>query len=230
MPVPGQEIRLSLAAFRAAGGVAGGLAGAALIAGVAVAQQIPHTPGQISPYVDPANPPFQLPPGPTDRLDRLYPGPLRPDPIPDRQRPVESPLGAGERPLFRTLPSQTALPRGTLPQGFTMTIRRDGSPAHAGRLARPRQVGERLAACWEPPASGSEVSVRVTFDRTGEVIGGPRVTYVKPGRGADRAAVTHSLERAFARCTPLRFTSDLGSAIAGRPFTIRLVAPQTARP
>lgn len=217
-----------LAALR----VAGGFAAAALLAGVAVAQQIPHTPGQIPPYVDPANPPFQLPPGPTDRLDRLYPGPLRPDPIPDRQTPVESPLGRGERPLFRTLPSQPqgTLPRGTFPQGFTMTIRRDGLPARTGRLVRPRQVGERLAACWEPPASGSEVSVRVTFDRSGEVIGGPRVTYVKPGRGADRAAVARSLEDAIARCTPLRFTSDLGSAIAGRPFTIRLVAPQTARP
>lgn len=227
-------MKFSLAALRVAGGFAAGLP-AVMLAGAAAAQQIPHTPGQIPPYVDPANPPFQLPPGPSDPLDRLYPGPLRPDPIPDRQRPVESPLGAGERPLFRTLPSQTAVPRGTLPQatlpqGFTMTIRRDGPAVAPARLVRPRQVGERLAACWEPPAAGSEVSLRVTFDRSGEVIGGPRVTYVKPGRGADRAAVTRSLEEAIARCTPLRFTSDLGSAIAGRPFTIRLVAPQAARP
>jgi hypothetical protein len=189
-------------------------------AGFAQAQQTPHTPGQIPPYVDPRHPPFHLPPGPTDPLDRLYPGPLRPDPIPDTQTPVPAPYPQGH----------TSRPAGAPPPGFTMTINRDGLSRVSGSLSRPRQIGEQLAACWEPPAPGSEVSVRVSFDRHGEVIGTRRVTYVKPGRGADRAAVTRSLERAFARCLPLRFTADLGSAIAGRPFAFRFIAPDAARP
>jgi hypothetical protein len=196
---------------------------AVLAAGVAQAQQIPHTPGQIPPYVDPNNPPFQLPPGPSDPLDRLYPGPLRPDAVPDRQSPVGTPFQRGDA-VPRVSPPRS------LPQGFTMTIRRDARSMAADALSRPRQVGEQLAACWEPPAPGSEVTIRVTFNRRGAVIGGPRVTYVKPGQGADRAAVTRSVRQAFARCAPLRFTADLGSAIAGRPFAFRLIAPDAARP
>ncbi|MBX9757274.1 MAG: hypothetical protein K2Y29_00750 [Beijerinckiaceae bacterium] len=189
-------------------------------AGAAVAQQIPSTPGQIQPYVDPNNPPFQLPPGPTDPLDRLYPGPLRPDPIPDTQTPVGRQFPRGETPR----------PQNSLPQGFTMTIETAGLAMAPDVLTRPRQIGEHLAACWEPPGAGSEVSVRVSFNSAGAVIGVPRVTYVKAGQGADRAAVTGSLERAFARCLPLRFTRDLGSAIAGRPFAFRFIAPGAARP
>lgn len=197
----------------------------ALAAGAAQAQQIPHTPGQIPPYVDPNRPPFQLPPGPSDPLDRLYPGPLRPDPVPDKQAPVQTPFQRNE-----TAAPPLTLPRSGAPQSFTMTIERDGRSMVAGPLRRPRQVGEHLAACWRPPAPGSEVTVRVTFDRKGAVIGSPRVTYVKPGRGANRSAVTRSVDRAFARCLPLRFTADLGSAIAGRPFAFRLIAPGAARP
>ncbi|MDP2357601.1 MAG: hypothetical protein Q8M31_16280 [Beijerinckiaceae bacterium] len=190
------------------------------VAGVASAQQIPHTPGQIPPYVDPNNPPFQLPPGPSDPLDRLYPGPLRPDPIPDTQTPVPAPYPRG----------QTPRPPSGVSQGYTMTINRAGIAMATGALSRPRQLGEHLAACWEPPAAGSEVSVRVSFSRSGEVIGSPRVTYVKPGQGVDRAAVVRSVQQAFARCLPLRFTADLGSAIAGRPFAFRFIAPGAARP
>lgn len=193
---------------------------AILAAGAASAQQIPHTPGQIPPYVDPNFPPFQLPPGPTDPLDRLYPGPLRPDPIPDTQTPVGRQFPRGETPR----------PQNSLPQGFTMTIDRAGLTMAPDALTRPRQIGEHLAACWDPPGAGSEVSVRVSFDRSGAVIGAPRVTYVKPAGGADRAAVIRSLERGFARCLPLRFTADLGSAIAGRPFAFRFIAPDAARP
>ena len=189
-------------------------------AGSARAQQLPHTPGQIKPYIDPNNPPFQLPPGPSDPLDRLYPGPLRPDPVPDTQTPVPAPYPHG----------QTPRPAGAAPQRFIMTINRADVSILSGALARPREIGEHLAACWEPPAPASEISVRMVFNRRGAVIGTPRVTYVKPGKGADRAAVTGSLERAFARCLPLRFTADLGSAIAGRSFAFRFIAPGAARP
>lgn len=111
-----------------------------------------------------------------------------------------------------------------------MTIERAGLAMATDVLSRPRQVGEHLAACWQPPAPESEVSIRVAFSQKGAVIGTPRVTYVKPGAGVDRAAVTRSVDEAFARCLPLRFTADLGSAIAGRPFAFRFIAPGAARP
>ena len=160
---------------------------AILAAGPAFAQQIPTRRDKSRPTSIPNFPPFQMPPGPTDPLDRLYPGPLRPDPIPDTQTPVGRQFPRGETPR----------PQNSLPQGFTMTIERAGLSMAPDVLTRPRQIGEHLAACWEPPAAGSEVSVRVSFDRTGAVIGAPRVTYVKPAGGADRAAVTRSLERAI---------------------------------
>jgi hypothetical protein len=189
---------------------------------LAAAQQIPHTPGQIPPYVDPNNPPFQLPPGSGDPLDRLYPGPLRPDPVPDRQTPVGPPWRPAE-------PPPAVVPPAGLP-GFTMTIRRDPDNFAPGALSRARQVGEHLAACWRPPADGVEVTVRVSFNRAGEVIGERRVTYVKAADGAGRAEIVRSVDQAFARCLPLRFTRDLGSAIAGRPFALRFIAAGAARP
>jgi len=53
----------------------------------------------------------------------------------------------------------------------------------------------------------------------------PRVTYVSPGLGTDREAVRASILAAVERCAPFEFTDGLGSAISGRAFTLRFVAP-----
>lgn len=192
--------------------------GALVLATGAHAQQ-PVTPGQIAPYVDTIYPRPSLPPGP-EPLDRLYPPPLLPHPIPDRSVPAPSPYPEGARPRRDQ----------SLPQGFTMTIERPAREPGDGPLRRARDVGEQLAYCWTPPAEGSEATVRLAFDRRGRVLGEPRVTYLKAGQGTDRAAVRLSVDRALARCLPLRFTPDLGSAIAGRPFTIRFIARSGGRP
>lgn len=194
-----------------------------LAAPAALAQQFPHAqgqpaPGQIAPYVDTILPPPRLPP-PREPLERLYPPPARPDPIPDRSAPIPPPYPGG------TLHQ----PRGALPQGFTMTIRREAAPPREGALRRPRDIGERLVHCWRAPGvGGGEVTVRVSFDRQGRVIGAPRVTYLKPGEGVAASDLRASIEAAFTACAPLRFTPDLGSAIAGRPFTFRFIAPGAA--
>lgn len=181
--------------------------------------QQPVTPGQIAPYVDTIYPRPSLPPGP-EPLDRLYPPPLRPAPLPDQSAPALAPYPDLTRPQ----------PGASLPQGFTMTVEQPGRDPGDGPLARPRDVGERLAACWTAPADDSEATIRIAFDRRGHVLGEARVTYVKAGPGTDRAAVRESVDRAIARCVPLRFTPDLGSAIAGRPFTIRFIARSGGRP
>jgi hypothetical protein len=196
-----------------------GLGLGALVCLTGAHAQQPVTPGQIAPYVDTIYPRPSLPPEP-EPLDRLYPPPLRPAPLPDRS--VPAPLS----PLDLARP-----PQGTsLPQGFTMTVQQPGPDAGDGPIARPRDVGERLAVCWTSPGDGSEATVRLAFDRRGHVLGEPRITYLKAGPGTSRTAVRESMERAIAECAPLRFTPDLGSAIAGRPFTIRFIARSGGRP
>ena len=200
--------RLAAAIFAAAGS----------LTGVALAQS-----GQVAPYVDTIQPGFRLPPVPSDPLDRLYPPPAVPDPPPLRSKPIPPPYPGG------TLGPGA---RRDYPQGFTMTLERPRNGARAALAApraidRPRQIAERLARCWRPPPSrgSSEATIRLSFSRTGAVIGEPRVTYLSPGEGGDRAALRASILAAVERCAPLRFTEGLGSAISGRPFTIRFVEP-----
>ena len=66
--------------------------------------------------------------------------------------------------------------------------------------------------------------MRLSFKRSGEVLGKPQITYFKAGgerHFQERFAA--SVMSAFAQCTPLPFTAALGSAIAGRPFTFRFI-------
>ena len=119
-----------------------------------------------------------------------------------------------------------------LSSGFVMTVtsprHREAAAAHA-TVERPRDVAERLAACWTPPQSRAndsrEITLRLQFAKNGSVIGEPRVTYIKPGPGEGaREAMVKSIRSALAECTPLRFTGRLGAGIAGYPFAIRFVA------
>jgi hypothetical protein len=97
------------------------------------------------------------------------------------------------------------------------------------KLDAIRDVFAALRACWTPPAlddgrPGMEVSVRLSFNRSGNIIGTPRFTYTTPGaphqaRDLYRRAVTDSLTR----CTPLPLSQGLGGAIAGRPIAIRYI-------
>ena len=91
----------------------------------------------------------------------------------------------------------------------------------------PAQIGERIAHCWQAPRTDPpqviEVTVRLSFSRTGVLIGEPRVVYVRPGTQAGlREKIANSVIAAIKACTPLPFTPALGAAIAGRIFAIRL--------
>ena len=123
-----------------------------------------------------------------------------------------------------------------LPQGFTMTVTRvigqsddRSEAAKSASISRPRDIAETLADCWRPATPSDdqsrEISLRLSFSRSGSVIGVPNITYAKAGPNqSDAAALRSSILSAVSACTPLRFTSDLGSAIAGLPFAIRFVA------
>jgi hypothetical protein len=56
------------------------------------------------------------------------------------------------------------------------------------------------------------------------MIGAPFMTYATAGVPADtRAAYLKAINASLGACLPLKFTGDLGNALAGRPIAIRYV-------
>jgi hypothetical protein len=86
-----------------------------------------------------------------------------------------------------------------------------------------------LRSCWSPPAAGvaregMQMSVRFSFKRSGEMIGPPRLTFATAGVAADiRETYLKAINASLSACIPLKFTSGLGGALAGRPIAIRYV-------
>ena len=86
-----------------------------------------------------------------------------------------------------------------------------------------------LLDCWVPPSieqsrPGMQITVMVSFKRSGELLGKPRITYETPGATDDeRLAYRVAMAQALERCMPLRFTDALGNALAGRPMTLRFI-------
>jgi hypothetical protein len=97
------------------------------------------------------------------------------------------------------------------------------------RIDTIRDLFDALRACWVPPSQdearpGMQMSVRLSFMRSGQMIGPPRVTYTSPDAPpAARDTYHDAIMTALERCTPLRFTPGLGGAVAGRPIAIRYV-------
>jgi hypothetical protein len=85
-----------------------------------------------------------------------------------------------------------------------------------------------LRSCWSPPAdmagSHMQMSVSLSFKRSGELLGAPRLTFATPGASAEaRANYLDAIKASLQACVPLPFTAGLGGAIAGRPIMIRYV-------
>jgi hypothetical protein len=86
-----------------------------------------------------------------------------------------------------------------------------------------------IERCWRPPPlefarPGMEITVLVTFKRSGELMGKPRITYETPDASdRDRLAYRTAMADSIARCTPLPFTDGFGNAQAGRPSRIRFI-------
>jgi hypothetical protein len=111
--------------------------------------------------------------------------------------------------------------------------------SRAGDETRPLNDGDELntlrdlfgalRACWTPPAldharAGMEISVRLSFDRFGNIIGSPRFTYAtRDASDEQRELYRRAVVDSLARCTPLPLTQGLGGAIAGRPIAIRYI-------
>jgi hypothetical protein len=99
--------------------------------------------------------------------------------------------------------------------------------------AEPAQVNTiqelfaRLGTCWRPPPEASanpdiEITVIVSFNRAGNILGRPRITYESAqATDNDRLMYRIAVMETLQRCTPMPFTEGMAGAVAGRPFSVR---------
>jgi hypothetical protein len=92
-------------------------------------------------------------------------------------------------------------------------------------IAHARDVRAALRACWIAPGDGAprQISVRFSFNRDGQVVGQPLITYENPQPSEEgRAAVRDALAQALARCAPLPLSDEFRNVISVHPITVRL--------
>jgi hypothetical protein len=90
-----------------------------------------------------------------------------------------------------------------------------------------REVVEKLSSCWKPPPAsranpGIDITVIVSFNRSGEILGHPRITYESElATDNDRLAYRIAVMETLQRCTPMPFTEGMAGAVAGHPFAVQ---------
>src|SRR3954467_13668595 len=97
--------------------------------------------------------------------------------------------------------------------------------AQLEQLDTIKDVYAKLHSCWRPPpasrANPIDITVIVSFNREGAILGHPRITYdSEQASDNDRLQYRIAVMETLQRCTPLPFTEALGGAVAGRPFAI----------
>ena len=121
-------------------------------------------------------------------------------------------------------------------ENLQLTIESVPSQDQAAKYQKPDHdldtIGDLFAAlrsCWTPPPAdsareGMQMTVRFSFKRDGGIIATPRMTYATAGVSADvRDTYLKAINASLDACEPLKFTGDLGGALAGRPIAIRYV-------
>ena len=64
----------------------------------------------------------------------------------------------------------------------------------------------------------------LSLKRDGALLGKPRISYSKlPGDPEAERRFGETVERALDHCFPMSITDALGGAIAGRPFSFRII-------
>ena len=130
------------------------------------------------------------------------------------------------------------IPEIDYPYGENLQLTVESRPAE-GDVAKYQKpdhdldnIGDLFAAlrsCWTPPQTdsakeGMQMTVRFSFKRTGDLIGPPRLTFATSGVPAEvRTTYFKAINDSIGACVPLRFTGNLGGALAGRPIAIRYV-------
>jgi hypothetical protein len=130
------------------------------------------------------------------------------------------------------------IPEIDYPYGENLQLTVESKPAEeeARRYQKPDHdldnIGDLFAAlrsCWTPPQAdsakeGMQMTVRFSFKRSGDLIGPPRLTFATSGVPAEiRETYLKAINDSIDACVPLKFTGNLGGALAGRPIAIRYV-------
>jgi hypothetical protein len=90
-----------------------------------------------------------------------------------------------------------------------------------------REVIAKLRTCWKPPPAsranpGIDITVIVSFNRNGNILGHPRITYEsEQATENDRLMYRIAVMEALQRCTPMPFSEGMAGAVAGRPFAVQ---------
>ena len=95
--------------------------------------------------------------------------------------------------------------------------------AQSQQIDTIKDVYAKLYSCWQPPtrANPIDITVIVSFNRKGAILGQPKITYESENAGEDdRLAYRIAVMETLQRCSPLPFTEGLGGAVAGRPFAV----------
>jgi len=134
--------------------------------------------------------------------------------------------------FIATLGSAVARPLAALTSGALVSVALvTGAVAQKPTvpLNTLKAIEVALQACWVPPPinqarPGMQITVMMSFNRSGELFGQPKITFESIGASNDeRLAYRIAVAQMLKRCTPLQFTDALGNAVAGRPFRMRLI-------
>jgi hypothetical protein len=96
-------------------------------------------------------------------------------------------------------------------------------------LDNPRDVAHALRSCFtnvpvQERYHGMRITLRIGFNRKGEIIGQPLFTYITPDAPQRlRESYKEAMLASLARCTPLPFAPEIGDAFAGQPFLVRFI-------
>ena len=98
--------------------------------------------------------------------------------------------------------------------------------AEGGQVNTIKDAFAKIFSCWKPPppsrANPIDITVIVSFNRAGEIIGRPRITYESAeATDNDRLQYRIAVMEALQRCTPMPFTESMAGAVAGHPFAIK---------
>jgi hypothetical protein len=100
------------------------------------------------------------------------------------------------------------------------------APAQPAEVNTIKEIFAKLYSCWKPPplarANPIDITVVVSFNRAGEILGHPRITYEsEQATDNDRLEYRVAVMEALQRCTPMPFTDTMAGAVAGRPIAVR---------
>ena len=110
-----------------------------------------------------------------------------------------------------------------------------GTTAQDAQVGTIKEIFQHLRTCWKPPPAARarpiDITVVVSFNRSGNILGHPRISYESAeASDDDRLQYRIAVMEALQRCTPLPFTDAMAGAAAGRPFAIQFRNRKTSPP